>query len=218
MNMPSILCRFAVTIACAGAGTPPHLPSGWLYLEEEGIDSVRGAYHDRVSDLLVRMEADHWGESIEPWSVAAAQEDRSVVSVRRQGRYVLTEVMRRMDTNCRDRVFTFRCDSTSNSSWNLSANVCSSRDDSRLDALVSALVESDWPTFTGAKDFDLSQLAELKGAHWSDVRRRLGRGGLIERPLDGGFTVSYAHGSLRARLFFGREQRLLRWTVFSNRG
>ena len=115
----NLMC-VALGVLCFGEGKPAELPDGWLFIEAEGIDTATGAYHDRISGLLVRMEADVGGNSIFPWAVEQAErEDRTASRRESEGSIVWEFSKPDPSSGCEKRVASMSCSNAPRASWNL---------------------------------------------------------------------------------------------------
>ncbi len=201
-----------VSVFCYGDGRPPQLPAGWIFVQEEGIDTAAGAYHDQQSGMLVRTETDHVGDVLAPWADSAARKRGLTTSQRSIGEVHVTHVSWPDESKgCEKQLFSMACVKDPKGSWNLSATTCGQRDRARLDELVGNLAMSDWPRVGPPPR--LVNIADLKslsiGDDWARVQKVLGNGDRVDRGKDGGFIVAYEAAGGLLRLQFSQQQKLI---------
>lgn len=188
------------------------LPPGWVYLEAEGIDTVRGAYHDSASDLFVKAE-EELSNDLEPWAVTAAQDrgarsERGVVS----GSPFL-RVSKSGWWGCDEVTVSFLPDGDKGRSLNLSASLCDATQRERFEGLVASVASPGaWPSRKQGPYLEWEREADrvTVGTAWPEVRARLGHPGDVRRPsTGGGFIVSYSKTGQSLVLRFDATQRLV---------
>lgn len=188
------------------------LPTGWVYLEAEGIDTIRGAYHDSASDLVVKAE-EELSNDLEPWALSAAEErgaqsERGVI-----GGTPFLRVSKSGWWGCDEVTVSFLPDGDKGRSLNLGTSLCNAAQQKRFQGLVASVASPGaWPPGKPGPYLQWEREADriAMGTPWPDVRERLGHPGDVRRPsTGGGFIVSYSKTGLSLARRFDAAQRLV---------
>jgi len=211
--MRYLVCA-ALSLSCYGEGRPPHLPDGWAFIHEEGIDTAAGAYHDRVTGVFVRTEADYFGQVLAPWAESEARK-RGLQTTRQPKRHLIVSRVGwplRESAGCEEQVISILCPAKPDASWNISVRTCTDLQRKRFEELAEGLVSSDWPRvgkpprlLTAA---DLSLVSD--GDTWDRVRDVLGHADEANATDKGGFVLTYEAAGGLVELEFSRDQKLIR--------
>ncbi len=202
--------RSVCLLALALLGVGASLPSGWIYIEQEGIDTFPGAYHDRLSGTYVNSEVALPGVAA-PWAESAARapgakRERSDVGPLRRDRVKLLPTTK----GCSQVSVTFTDERRKGLLWNLAADLCSTEQERRFDELIEDLSNSGWPAPNARAErwLTMADFDEIKpGMVWEDLRRRLGPPGAVKRQADG-FEVGYEVKGGEMLLAFDRQHHL----------
>lgn len=186
------------------------LPAGWLYLERDGIDTRRGAYHDSTSGTFVRAEIASQ-DTVTPWATAIAVKRGGELKERTiEGATLLVATLPTVKGECEEKVVSFLADGIS---WNLASVLCTDLQRERLSKLVDELHPrlGRWPSTRTSNsripsEADVERL--LPGAAWPDVESRLGLPAEVVAEAGGGFAVIYDVGRKRTTCHFDQRQRL----------
>jgi hypothetical protein len=186
-------------------------PTGWVYVEEEGIDTAPGAYHDTVSDAFIQSEVG-FPHLHQPWADAAAKLPGSTTTKARVGIFDVMTVGRESDKKgCKPLVYRMTDPTRADVAWSLRFDACSDEQYQRASAMVEWLVKQGWPPPNEPPPRYLTKadFSPLRpGMSWDDVRKALGPSGRVDRGASGGFVVGYEVHRDEMLLAFGRDRRL----------
>lgn len=187
-------------------------PTGWAYVEEEGVDTEPGAYHDAQSDAFIHSQIG-FPRLHEAWADAALREPGAASKTSRLGVFqVLSVTNASKEKACERRTLKLTDESRPDIAWSLQVTACGKLQTQRADAMMEWLARQGWPAKERAPSVAPTEAAirSLKiGASWSEVRRTLGPSGRVDRGSSGGFIVGYEVHRDEVLLTFNPTQRLV---------
>lgn len=187
------------------------LPEGWVFaMLADRIDTMDGAFHDRVSGLFVPSQLAS-SLAVIPWT-SSVNDSRSVERERHHGRRWERVTLWNDSQGCNEQLLSVYRDDSSHLVWNFRARLCTQIERQRFATLVNGVtIVSTWTQDQPFASHELSTTdidSLLPGADWSTVAPGLPPLLDMRGTTDGGFEVLCAHEGTSVVLTFDKSQRL----------